>query len=686
MAQMDPKIKALIEQESMNPMNVFAAGPPKQTKSQDPWEIYQNERAIKMWKTIKWKEEKERREAEKATIEKQEAAEEAGSLRDDPNFAAAKDKAWKGPGEAAGKYKMTNDNAQAVVPFGQTHVVPVRTSETTVAQFEHDKGVKLRAIMINGAVHVETAEQAAERAERRRKKKSRWGGGGSRWDKGSATKDEKVIIKSMPTTVDARTMDDKTQEQYMLNLTIQECTQKLNSPDLGIPKNPRDRSPSPEPIYNTKGVRMNTREERTRNKLMNMRNVSITKLKDLDPSYQPPSHFKYKNTELEDTLPVPQVEYPSVNFVGMLLGPRGQHLDKLNKRFNVTIIIRGKGSQKSGMTGTKKDGTKFEAYDEDLHIWWKGQTVEEVKACGVELQRLIDMEIFDPDCEEAVQRRAKHFHDLAVMNGTLRDIDNKCLNCGRIGHKTWECDENKVFTSSVICQACGGVGHVTADCTAQRPGAAFVRTGVDKEVIDDEYDAFLSDLGVQMPKRKGKGKGGSGGDDAEKGYVPPMGESVNSVRGALQGNQKLMLTHGSSTPGAASTHARAVSANNPHGMMEIVGTSIFGGNMTRMTAGYKDKAQIEKEKEMKKQENQNRPVPLEWQVERQQKEYNQQYEAYLENLEAYVKSQKTAPTAMPSFGPPPGAAGPSGSGDASQPEDDVPLPELVGTAMKSLKD
>ena len=57
--------------------------------------------------------------------------------------------------------------------------------------------------------------------------------------------------------------------------------------------------------------------------------------------------------------------------------------------------------------------------------------------------------------------RAKHMHELAILNGTLRDIDNKCLNCGAQGHKTWECKENSIFTASVICNACGGIGHVS---------------------------------------------------------------------------------------------------------------------------------------------------------------------------------------------------------------------------------
>ncbi len=126
---------------------------------------------------------------------------------------------------------------------------------------------------------------------------------------------------------------------------------------LGIPANPRDRSPSPEPIYNNKGIRINTREDRVRNRLVNQRNAAITKLKAIDPTYQPPSSYKYKNVQLEDRVLIPAEEYPNINFMGLLLGPRGNFLEELKAKTKCNIIIRGKGSLKSGMTGISKDGT-----------------------------------------------------------------------------------------------------------------------------------------------------------------------------------------------------------------------------------------------------------------------------------------------------------------------------------------
>ena len=90
-------------------------------------------------------------------------------------------------------------------------------------------------------------------------------------------------------------------------------------------------------------------------------------------------------------------------------------------------------------------------------------------------------------------------YDLAVLNGTLRQADMKCLSCGKNGHATWECLESgSNFTQAVICSSCGGVGHLTSDCQQKRPGEIFNKIagrGADPKKIDAEYEAFLNDMG-----------------------------------------------------------------------------------------------------------------------------------------------------------------------------------------------
>lgn len=58
------------------------------------------------------------------------------------------------------------------------------------------------------------------------------------------------------------------------------------------PPTPRSRSPSPEPIYNSEGKRLNTREFRTRKKLEEERHNLITEMVALNPDFKPPADYK----------------------------------------------------------------------------------------------------------------------------------------------------------------------------------------------------------------------------------------------------------------------------------------------------------------------------------------------------------------------------------------------------------
>merc|ERR1719458_2446307 len=78
--------------------------------------------------------------------------------------------------------------------------------------------------------------------------------------------------------------------------------------------------------------------------------------------------------------------------------------------------------------------------------------------------------------------------------------------------------------------------------------------------------------------------------------------------------------------GVPSSRARPQMAG---GNLTVLGRSIFGGRLTRMTSGFKSNAEIEMDKERKKKELENQPVPLEWRIKRYEKEYEKQQESYL---------------------------------------------------------
>ena len=206
-----------------------------------------------------------------------------------------------------------------------------------------------------------------------------------------------------------------------------------------------------------------------------------------------------------------------------------------------------------------------------------------------------------------------------------------------------------------------------ADCRQRRPGESFNKRGKSSkpEVIDKEYEAFLHDMGA--PKKTKKNEA----EDAP--YVPPdMGLKQPSFSKPAP---PLMLTNGSSAPGAASAHARAVSSGQqtPGGALQVMGRSIFGGKLTRLTSGFRSKSEQEHEEERRRREVEaGRPVPLEWQVERYEKGVEKRQEEYMRQLERRAAEARRSTTNVP---PTPSSTVTSQTAE---------LPELIGTPLSGL--
>ncbi len=62
---------------------------------------------------------------------------------------------------------------------------------------------------------------------------------------------------------------------------------------MGISANPEERSPSPEPEYDTMGKRLNTRDARVRKKLEEERHQLVIDMIKVNPEYKPPADYKY---------------------------------------------------------------------------------------------------------------------------------------------------------------------------------------------------------------------------------------------------------------------------------------------------------------------------------------------------------------------------------------------------------
>ncbi|XP_070493436.1 splicing factor 1-like [Chironomus tepperi] len=321
--------------------------------------------------------------------------------------------------------------------------------------------------------------------DKKRKKKSRWA-------TSTDGAEGKTFIPGMPTVLPSNLNPDQ-QEAYLVQLQIEEISRKLRTGDLGIPLNPEERSPSPEPIYSTDGKRLNTREFRTRKKLEEQRHLLITRMQCMNPEFKPPADYKPPITRVSDKVLIPQEEYPDINFVGLLIGPRGNTLKAMEKETGAKIIIRGKGSVKEGKVG-RKDGQPLPGEDEPLHAFITANNLESVKKAVDKIKEVIKQGIEVPEGSNDLRRM--QLRELAQLNGTLRETDGpRCTNCGSTEHKSFLCPDKPNVTNNIVCSACGSAGHISKDCKSKRPGLGGIEGSNNQAKIDEEYMSLMAELG-----------------------------------------------------------------------------------------------------------------------------------------------------------------------------------------------
>lgn len=138
-----------------------------------------------------------------------------------------------------------------------------------------------------------------------------------------------------------------------------------------------ERSPSPEPIYDKFGIRLNTREVRYKERLMLKKNELIEELIQKDSNFKPPADYKPQKRARK--IYIPQKDFPGYNFIGLIIGPRGNTQKRMQKETNTKIAIRGRGSVKEGAA---RDPKYDYGEDEELHVLITGDLQEDVSGLG----------------------------------------------------------------------------------------------------------------------------------------------------------------------------------------------------------------------------------------------------------------------------------------------------------------
>ncbi|PTB72257.1 hypothetical protein M440DRAFT_1394937 [Trichoderma longibrachiatum ATCC 18648] len=248
---------------------------------------------------------------------------------------------------------------------------------------------------------------------RRRKKRNRWG---------DASENKAAGLMGLPTAI-LSSMTSEQLEAYTLHLRIEEISQKLRIDDV-VPAD-GDRSPSPPPQYDNHGRRINTREYRYRKRLEDERHKLVEKAMKTIPNYHPPQDYR-RPTKTQEKVYVPVNDYPEINFIGLLIGPRGNTLKKMENDSGAKIAIRGKGSVKEGKG--RSDAAHSSNQEEDLHCLIMADTEEKVNKAKQLIHNVIETAASIPEGQNELKRN--QLRELAALNGTLRDDENQaCQNC-----------------------------------------------------------------------------------------------------------------------------------------------------------------------------------------------------------------------------------------------------------------
>lgn len=198
-------------------------------------------------------------------------------------------------------------------------------------------------------------------------------------------------------------------DAYDTHLRIQEITQQLcltqdDPPELH--NETRNRSPSPPPEYDSSGRRTNTRQARRRQRLEQERNRFVTTASKTFAHYQAPCDIRanLSSSSIKDKVYIPARDFPGLNFIGQILGPRDHSLRQMMEESQANIAIRGKGSVKQVRGRRAQTTTTDDDLQEPLHCLITADEREKVASAKELTNRVIETIISTPEDQNVPER------------------------------------------------------------------------------------------------------------------------------------------------------------------------------------------------------------------------------------------------------------------------------------------
>lgn len=248
------------------------------------------------------------------------------------------------------------------------------------------------------------------------------------------------------------------------------------------------RPPSPPPEYDKHGKRVNTREQRAIRQLETERTLAVLRAFELIPNYVPPQNFTSLTRSIEKFY-LPVHAYPHINFIGLLLGPRGNNLRRMETESGSKISIRGRGSVKEGGRAPNQSGS-----DENLHCTVSAIFPESIEKAFQLIQEVVDTAIETPEHQNDFKR--SQLRQLAELNGTLRDYENQlCSHCHMPGHIRFACPERLAMIENAECRFCRTKGHLMKNC----PNKNAVSTPQTSNSAVEDFLHEIGDIDVEKP-------------------------------------------------------------------------------------------------------------------------------------------------------------------------------------------
>ena len=177
------------------------------------------------------------------------------------------------------------------------------------------------------------------------------------------------------------------------------------------------------------------------NAILNKNISSSTQNNNSDKISLPVPNPNEKISKKQRKIFMPIDKYPTFNFVGRIVGPRGRTIKEIEHKTGVKLLVRGRGSMRNSQVEEMKRGKpNYEHLSETLHVILQcedGETRSRVKldAAEDEIRKLINPEL--ENGRDDIKK--KQLTELAILNGTynpcgpVKQVSPTFLNAGSVG-------------------------------------------------------------------------------------------------------------------------------------------------------------------------------------------------------------------------------------------------------------